>query len=466
MLGSFAVYSQNDLTLYNMENLFQSTYVNPSSISVHTVSVGLPVISSVGMQLTNTGFSYGDLIQRGSYSNDTVRGNIGNAYRKLDVQNYFYAGSEVDLFHVRVKVRKMHFSFFSQVVMKFRYSYPKNLMDLIVNGNGDKIGQDINFKNFGADFDVYRNIGFGIAKEWKHWVLGSNIKYINGIVNFNLDPGKNSGVEFEDQYFGFHSLSNMNLRSSGLKEDMTPVDNYDKNNGKAVKNPADNFWDLSKNPGAAIDLGATYKPNDKWNYSLSVINLGFINWNSDVVNRKITGGQDFRGFDAFGYYVRGQNKADSSNVNEIKESFKYTTTNESYRRWMIPQAYLTVKYNITYKTHLGLMAYFEYYKKLRPAFTFSVYHKFGRVFNVVGTYNIQYGVYDNIGLGLMAKVGPCQFYVAGDNIVGPLIRSALDGFEITHKTVDPLKTFNLRLGMNLVFGKIHTPSKQTFEYKK
>lgn len=465
-LSTFELKAQNDLTLYNMENVFQSTYVNPSAIPVHTVSIGLPVISSVSGQFTNTGFSYGDLFQRGHYTNDTVRGNIGNAYRKLDSENFLYLATETDLFHVRVKVRQMYFSLFSQVKMKFRYSYPQNLMNLVLNGNGGAINQEISFKNFGADFDLYRNIGFGIAKEWKHWSLGANLKYINGIVNINLDPGKNSGIEFDDQYFGFKSLSDLNLRSSGFNEDFTPVNNYENKEGQSRKAPSSTIWDMSKNPGAAIDLGATYKPSDKWSYSLSVINMGFINWTSDVVNRKITGGRDFRGFDAFGYYIRGQNKEDSANVNELKESFKYSTSTEKYKRYMTPQVYATVKYNITYKTHLGLTTYFEYYKKLRPAFTFSVYHKFGRVFNIVGTYNIQYRTYDNIGLGLMAKVGPCQFYLAGDNLVSPLVRSALDGFKITHKTIDPLKTFNLRLGMNLVFGKVHLPSKQTYEYKK
>lgn len=470
LVGFFNAQSQNDLTLSFMENIFQSTYINPASIPVYKVSVGLPVISSVGTQFTNTGFSYGDLIQKDDrYTNDTLRGNIGNAYKKLDSQNYTYAGAETDLFHIRIKVRRFYFSAFSQVKFKARYSYPLNFMDLVVNGNGaGQFGQvrDFEFKNLGLDVDLYRTIGIGVTKEWKHWIIGTNLKYIGGIANVTFDPGKSSGIKFNEQdYFAVQSQSDMVVRTSGLDENfgMSQLQNAD---GSTNQSAVRDYWNITKNPGAAIDAAVTYRPSDKWQYTVSIINFGFINWKSDVVNRKITGGKDFKGFDVFGYFLRGESKPDAEAEKEFKNSFSYSTSNESYRRWMIPQLYLTAKYNITYKTHIGLMGYFEYYKKWRPAVTASIYHKFGRVLNVVGTYSVQYGRYDNIGLGVMAKAGPCQFYFGGDNLVAPLVRMMTDGFEIGKKTVDPIKTFNVRVGMNLVFGAINESNKQTYEFNK
>ena len=469
-LNTLTAWAQNDLTLSFMENIYQATFVNPAAIPVYKVSLGLPIISSVGMQVTNTGFSYGDLIQKdGRYTNDSLRGNIGNAYQKLDDQNYLYAGFETDLFHLRVKARHYYISVFSQISSKFRYSYPANFMDLVVNGNGNKIGQNIEFKNLGADYDLYSTIGVGLAKEWKHWVIGTNLKYLNGIANINFDPGRTSGVRFSDDFFAFQSLSNMTVNSSGLAEDLNPesfTNNYKNDNGSVTPNSVLNKIDLTKNPGAAIDLGITYKYNDKWHFTFSVLNFGFINWKSDVYNRKIYGGKDFSGFDVFGYFLRGESKPDAEAESEFKNAFQYTTTQKSYRKWLVPQFYLSAKYNITYKTHIGLMTYWEYYKKWRPAFTLSIYHKFGRVFNIVGTYSIQYKRFDNIGLGIMAKLGPCQFYVGGDNIVAPLVRAMFDGFQIGDKAVNPVKTFNVRVGMNLVFGGFTQPSKQAYEFKE
>jgi hypothetical protein len=466
---SLAAYAQNDLTLSFMENIYQATYVNPTAVPVYKVSLGLPVISSVGMQVTNTGFSYGDLIQRDSkYTNDTLRGNIGNAYRQLDDQNYLYAGFETDLFHFRVKARSLYVSLFAQVKTQFRYSYPKNFMDLVVNGNGDKIGQNIEFKNLGADIDMYSTIGLGLAKESKHWIIGGNLKYLNGIANMNFDPGRTSGVHFDNEYYAFRSLSDMTINSSGFSEDLDPESftrNYQDATGKINQNSILKKIDLTKNPGAAIDLGLTYKYNDKWHFTLSVLNFGYINWKSDVYNRKIYGGKDFAGFDVFGYFLRGESKPDAEAESEFKNSFQYTVTKKSYKKWLIPQFYFSIRYNVTPKTHLGVMTYWEYYKKWRPAFTVSAYHKFGRVLNIVATYSIQYSRFDNIGLGIMAKLGSCQFYVGGDNVIAPLVRAMTDGFEVGDKTVDPMKTFNLRAGMNLVFGGFTQPTRQSYEFQ-
>lgn len=452
-------YGQNDLTLSFMENIFQSTYVNPTATPVYKVSIGLPGISSLGAQITNTGFSYGDVIKRYP-GKDSAQ--ITDAVGKLDKENYFYTGFQTDLFHVRVKVHSYYFSVFAQEKFQSRFSYPSVFADFVWNGNKPYIGQTADFKNFGYDFDWYRTIGVGIAKEWKHWVVGANLKYLGGIANANLDA-KNSGIRIEDGQYAFSSKSDIILNTSGL-----PYDNDTTFEKKYFDNESTTRDYLSpfKNPGAAIDAAVTYKPNDKWHFTFAIINFGYINWKTDVYNRKITGGKDFRGLDIFGDLLRDSLKSNDEYTDQFKNAFQYTTSQDSYKKWLVPQFYLTGKYNITYKTHLGVLNYWEYYKKWRPALTLSLYHKFGRVFNIVGTYNIQYNRYDNVGLGLMLKGGPFQLYVGGDNLVTPVIRWASEGFEVTKKVVDPIKTFNIRVGLNLVFGKVNEPSRQSYEYQK
>lgn len=463
-LSILEVKAQNDLTLSFMENIYQASYVNPASIPVYKVSIGLPGISSLGYQFTNTGFSYGELVrnERGIKDNSKqYTADLKGVYPLLDKENYFYQGAQIDLFHLRVKVRHYYLSVFAQERVQSRFSYPQVLADILINGNEKYIGRTADFSNFGYDFDWYRVLGLGIAKEWKHWVIGANLKYLGGMANVNFDP-KNSGIEVKDQYFEMASKSDMVINTSGLPKDDDP--NFDKqfDNSSGVQSYLNTF----KNPGFGLDAAVTYKPNDKWHFNASLVNFGFITWKSQVYNRHVTGGQDFKGFDLFGYVLQGEAKPDDQYWEEVKDAFKYTTTENSYTRWLVPQLYVSGKYNVTHKTHIGGMVYFEYYKKVRPAFTASLYHKFGRVFNVVATYNVQYGRFDNIGLGIMLKLGPAQIYAGGDNIVAPLVRTMAEGFEINKKVADPVKTFNVRAGINLVFGGVTQPSRQSYENKK
>jgi hypothetical protein len=462
--------AQNDLTLSFMENIYQASYVNPAAIPVYKLSIGLPAISSVSVQTTNTGFSYGQFVKNERGVKDTTKQytvDLKGVYPILDNENYFYQGAQTDLFHIKAKVRHYYISVFGQEKVQSRFSYPKVFADIMINGNGDYIGKTADFKNFGYDYDWYRTLGIGIAREFKHWIIGANLKYLGGVANINFDP-KNSGIEVKDKYFEMSSKSDMVLNTSGFPQDNDPYfhNQYIDPSGAILPSGFTNFSNMFKNPGAGLDFAVTYKPNDKWNFTASVVNLGFITWKSQVYNRHITGGTDFKGFDVFGYILKGETKPDGEYWDELKNSFQYSTSQNSYTRWLVPQLYLTAKYNVTFKTHISGMVYLEYYKKVRPAFTVSVYHKFGRVFNVVGSYNIQYGTFNNIGLGVMAKAGPFQFYVGGDNLVVPLIRSIAEGFTIDKKVVDPIKTYNLRVGMNLVFGGVNQTNKQAYEEKK
>lgn len=462
--------SQNDLTLSFMENIYQASYVNPAAIPIYKLSVGLPLISSFNTQVTNTGFSYGQLVKDENGTKDPSKqytGDIQGVLPYLDKENYFYTGAQIDLFHIKLKIKNIYVSAFSQEKNDFRYSYPKELMELAANGNAAYIGHEVQLKNLAIDYNWYRTMGFGFAKEGKHWNIGMNVKYLGGIANVNFNP-RNTGVKIEDEYFQVSSTSDMTLNTSGLPEDddIHYEDQFYDSDGNPNVQGIQRFVNPLRNPGAGIDIAATYKPNDKWNFTASMVNLGFIRWRSQIYNRHIIGGKNFSGFDVFGYFLNQEDKPADQYYEEFKESFAYTTTQKSYTTWLIPQLYLTAKYNLSFKTHLAGMVYLEYYKKLRPAFTFAVYHKFGRVLNVVGSYNVQHGLYDNVGLGVMVKAGPCQFYLGGDNIVVPLLRSIGQGFEINKKVVDPIKTYNVRVGMNLVFGNLKQTDLQSYEFKK
>ncbi len=97
-----------------------------------------------------------------------------------------------------------------------------------------------------------------------------------------------------------------------------------------------------------------------------------------------------------------------------------------------------------------MTGYSEFYYGLKPAGSVAFIQRAGRILNFVVSYNVRKNSYNNIGLGLMIKPGPFQFYLTGDNMAAML---------------NPFNTnnFSIRTGMNLVFVKARKPEMESFK---
>ena len=80
-----------------------------------------------------------------------------------------------------------------------------------------------------------------------------------------------------------------------------------------------------------------------------------------------------------------------------------------------------------------------YNRSFYPALTLSWNSQLGRILAVSGSYTISRSGFTNIGLGLAVNLGPEQFYIVGDNLIGT--------------TVGNLQTVYVRFGWNHTFGR-------------
>ncbi len=120
------------------------------------------------------------------------------------------------------------------------------------------------------------------------------------------------------------------------------------------------------------------------------------------------------------------------------------------------QLYLNGQYKLTEATKVYGTMNMMMWKTVRTSLTAGIYHEIGRTFNITLNNTVQYNRFFNIGLGFMVKPGPVQFYFVADNIFA--------GNFVRYKNVDtPLPDYmtnaNIRLGLNLVFGKVHGEDK-------
>ncbi|MEA3317275.1 MAG: DUF5723 family protein, partial [Bacteroidota bacterium] len=207
----------------------------------------------------------------------------------------------------------------------------------------------------------------------------------------------------------------------------------------------DNLLDIAldhSNPGFAIDLGATYKPIDKVQVSMSIIDLGYIKWSDGLTNLDLDGEFNFTGIDLSSELDEDDDSDPMELLTDsIENSFTLSDTQESYTTPLGAKIYIGGSYYLTPKVNFSLLTKFRFYeKKLYKALTVSANTRPIRGLSTSISYSIMNGNYTNLGFGLVLRPGPFQIYIISDNAAS----AALWGHKAT--------SLNLRFGMNFAFG--------------
>lgn len=454
-LLSGMAYSQSELTLYHMTNIHQSSYTNLTAKSDQKFSLGLPGISSAYAGFANTGFS----LVKDLYDSVATDGTYRLSTKFIDAmtnKNVVYTGTSVDLLSFRAKWRTVFITFNISDKFDFRMMYPQDLFRFVQNGNADKIGQTLEFSNIRLNAVYYREIGLGFNKELNDkWTIGIRPKLLFGIANVwtqkstttlytGLDEGEANYLKLQSNI-----VVNTNIDSSNFN-------NLDK------QDQLTKLLSGRNNLGGAIDLGLSYKVNKRLTISGSVNNLGFIRWKEGVKNYKLDGDITFKGIE-----LNNINAADTNLlkvealVDSISKKAVFDTTSKAYNQRLIAQTYVAVNYQLFKNTAINGLFFADYFVGIRPAFSVGVVQKIGRIVNLSVTFSAQHRRRDNIGVGFMVKPGPFQFYVVADNLT-PIFKSLdISNGEIDVAKIDG-KNLNIRLGMNLVFGRTKKPDVQTY----
>jgi hypothetical protein len=457
----FSIWAQSEFTLNNMEHVFQSTYLNPSASPDHKFSLGLPALSSIYLGFANTGFSPGDIISTPGGNLPKVW-NINQLANKItDNSNFMYFGQSTDLFHLRFKARKTFISFNVTNKNNFHFDYPKDLSRLITLNTIDqsKNGSDIDLTNMSLNQMSYNEYVLGFGTQQKKFVLGVRFKFLQGLNNFLLNADNlQLGVN--------RDLYDLTFKGSGTLYTSQPfLDSSFKSKSASINDYALNF----KNLGFGGDVGFTYFVRKNLTFSVAANNIGFITWKTNAFTYNLSAANvSFAGADILpaivtsGGSITGLSFTDSLTGNlrpKASEIGAYTT-------WLIPNMYITGKWNATPRLSVSMALMLEYYKIVRPGFGLGLQYKLGKIVSATGTMSIQYNAM-NFGAGIVFKPGPFQFYMIADNILGieAGIRNVLaaTGGNDTYYAPYNSRTFNVRLGMNLVFGKEHLNQKQAFD---
>ncbi len=450
------VKGQQEFTMYHMPVLSQSAFLNSASVPEHKTSISLPV-PSFFVGFNNSAISVKELMDK----NGVV--DINNFIDGLsENKNYIGVGANVDIFNVRVKAADNFFSFNTRFVTDVRMLYPKDLISIAA----EQVEDGYSLSNLGVYGTSYLEFGLGFTRVVpdSKWTYGGRAKLLRGIANIQTES---SDIEInisDADIYQYEVNAKMKINAA-VGVDSDKVHNLeDLGNLEGFAE----YRDVIKlNKGFAIDGGVTYQFSDKLSFGVALNNLGFINWKSYVRNYEIDTTFIYEGVtvelgvgDNIDSLITVQTDSIFGGYLDAVENGIDTTQN-AYRTWMPTNIFISAHYQLTPKIKVTGSLYTEFFKGVSMGLVGGLNYSVSKSFDLTTSWWWFRKSSFNMGLGLVFKPGPVQFHLVMDNILPATFvkvsdaESNIDGLLLPYQ----IKNFNLRFGVNLVFGRIKSESR-------
>jgi hypothetical protein len=417
---SQALMAQRDLTIHFLNKINQSNYSNPSFIPENNLSIGLPFISSFTGDFSNSGFQLKDLLIRSADDSIRILNNLKNVVNNLEPNNYLTMDLSTDLLTAKFKIKGLYFGLNVTERFSFHLDYPKDFAKLLFMGNAVFI-DDKRDANIGVKLDGmhYREYGLSGALKVKQFTFGTRLKLLTGLSDISTAKS-DIKVHTNPNDYSITTTADVLVNTSMPDTGAFNASKY-----------ATNF----KNKGFGIDLGVTIAVNNALTLAVSLVDLGYIQWSSNVVNyQSDVNPTPFQGVPLSTFSAGSTAFADT-----LKKRFNVIKSHNSYSTTLTPKIYLSGSLRLTAQDKIGVLIYSEYYNRAHTALTLAYNRDFGKWFTGGLTYTIFNNNYLNVGFGAGIKLGPVQIYSVQDNILGFFLPKSSNNF-------------NFRFGINLVFG--------------
>src|ERR1035437_414243 len=456
------VSAQNSQVMYFM-NLPQNHLLNPALRPSNSVYIGLPAISGINLNINNNFVNFSDVFIKGQPKDSIIsflnpKYNVDKFLAKIKDRNFMESESTIQLLGIGFSVGKDGYVFFD-INDKFdgNIVLPGDLFKLALKGNEAFGGSRIDLSSLRADMKYYREFGLGYSRNITDRLrVGIKGKLLFGIASAAIS-NKSLGITVNNDYSHVFD-ANLDVNVSGpvnvYMDSKHNVDSvvFDDSRFKTSSGVRD-FISGKGNTGLGLDIGATFDLTEKIVVSASITDLGFIRWGKDITRLSTDNQFVFDGLNLVDYFNGtktideiGQNMIDS-----LKNAFVLTKSKAAFTTFLPFGVSLGGSYNITSKFSLGFLSYTRIIsKQLREAITLSANINLGNALSASIGYTAANRQYNNLGAALAFRAGVAQFYLVSDRIT--VMWDKLKNGNSTVVLPTNWNTFNLRLGMNLVFG--------------
>jgi Family of unknown function (DUF5723) len=454
--------AQNSQVMYFM-NLPQNHLINPALRPSNSIYIGLPIVSGINLNINNNFVNFSDIFLKGQPKDSIIsflhpNYDVNKFLAKIKKRNSIEPETMIQLLGVGFSLGKDGYIFLDiNDRIDGNIVLPVDLFKLALKGNEEFVGRKIDLSSLRGDIKYYREFGLGYSRNITDKLrIGIKGKLLFGIAAASID-NKSLGITVNEDYS--HTLdANLAVNMSG------PVNVYmdSKNNIDSIKFDDNRFKTRSgitdfisgkKNMGLGMDIGATYDLTERIIVSASITDLGFIRWKKDVTNLTAKNQFEFSGLNMLDV-INGMKTIDQVGqdmLDSLKNAFVVSKSKTAFTTYLPFGISLGGSYNVTRQFSVGLLSYSRVIgKQIREALTLSANINLGSALSTSLSYTAENHQYDNLGAGLAFRAGVAQFYLLTDRI--PLMWNKIKNNSSNFILPANWNTFNLRLGMNFVFG--------------
>ncbi len=458
--------AQQALTLYNMDRVMQSQFVNPSADIPYKFHIGGLLVPIAGQLPPPIYFNYANNSFYWNHIYHKKPNTVADTANMLDIPlfmdklrntTHMRFDTQIELLNVGIKLENMFLTFALTEKFKYGVSLPYDIFEFTLNGNMPYMleSKPHDFSGFGVNFTHYREFAVGGSMQANdEFTVGGRVKVLFGLANFNTeikelslytDPEDYSMTWTTDMkihsslpiYFDYDN-SNGNLDSITLEPNQASIDAF-RANGDAAAVSA--YMTNLKNIGLGFDLGVSYKLNPEIDLFASVTDFGFISWNTNPQNFVSKGAYDFRGMQ-LEVVQDGEGVQESIDklVDTVFNTFAFDLLETSYVTWLPSSIYVGGKYKFHNLLHFTALYRGEFYRKTyMQSVTLGVNSNLTDWLSAHLTWSIANNYAGNIGFGLTARAGFFNWYIVTDSFTNMMFPQKM-------------KNLNLRMGCNIVFG--------------
>jgi hypothetical protein len=432
--GSLGI-SQISRSAFFLEEIPAANMLNPAFHPDCNYYISIPLVSSFYLGFESP-FTFDELTEKWE-SGDSLYIDRESVMGALENKNYFSFELYNELGRGGVRFGRHFIHLSIAKVFSTKFAFEKEFAALMLYGNGHDqyIGKLLNFNNSALNMNSYHEFALGYSiRIGDKITLGTRLKYLNGA--FNIWTEKTNITLFTDDQpnFAITASSDIMIHTSSTISSFNNL----------IKQVSNYKWfDLTGNHGYGFDLGLDYEPSKKVKLSASITDIGWIRWKENVKNFKsVNPGVEYT-FDGFEIsdFIRNGSFRDTLNIlDTIVDHFGLETTHEPYTSHLNPKIYVGTLWRMTRRDDAGFLLRTDIAEDhLQLSFTLNYSHHFGKVLTVNANYSWINQNFYNIGLGLVAKLGPVQLYALNDMIIGLI-------------DAQKARNYNFQFGIGFLFG--------------
>lgn len=405
------IFSQ-ELTLFSMQNMPHTQFVNPATQPHYDCIIGMPLLSTVSVVYNNDMFSINEILT----ADESGTGSSVDGDKLVNnFSDFGYAQASVIYTPLFFGLRrnKNYFTFSINELVNTYNIVPQSALELLWNGNGG-LEEVVPIDGTRANMYHIREFAFGLStKVTDRITIGAHFKYLSGkgnVYTTNTTGYVSTNPSNYDLLVDAHTTVETALPIRVIYDENGIFESVELQNDEGWI--TDYFFQLG-NRGLGFDFGVNYEVTDNITISASLLNMGFVSWRNNTNTFTVDDVVTFDGFQSL------ELSDETLELDSIVDQLLPDVTIEDYTSYLDPQAYFGLSYVFAPHLQASGAAYFRLIKdQMQPAYSLSVQTVNYNRYSAALSYNVLNGDYFSVGAGVGVQLGYVHLHMMTDNLLG------------------------------------------------